>query len=103
MPDEFVALPKDGRNAEIRRRNGELVAVVYGDAQNDTVKAIAAVMNAVTEQRAEQKGMMLHAFLVRRPRDTQAWPLVYQDEKLAEANEFRVSPVVSVWVPLNPV
>lgn len=36
----------------------------------------------------------VYVFLMRRPKDTQEWPVVYESRERAEANEFRVSDVV---------
>lgn len=43
--------------------------------------------------------MKLYVFLIKRPRDSQAWPMVYQNEQLANDAPHRVSPVVPVEVP----
>ncbi len=40
--------------------------------------------------------MKAYAFLMRRPRDTQAWPVIYTDRERAEAAFGRVSPVIEV-------
>jgi hypothetical protein len=42
--------------------------------------------------------MRVFVFLTRRPRDKEAWPLVYLNRRLAEQSEHRVSPVVEVEV-----
>lgn len=43
---------------------------------------------------------LCYVFYWRRPIDPQPWPAVYESQALAEAAPFRVSPVVTVEVPL---
>lgn len=48
----------------------------------------------MSEQRTEY-----YAFLIKRARDSEAWPTIFSDRKRAEEYPDRVSPVVPVSFP----
>ncbi len=57
------------------------------------VKALRAAIQAVDEER---QGTPHYTFLVRRPVDSQAWPLIFTDAERAAKSPHRVSDITIV-------
>lgn len=68
----------------------------------ETKAAFRAAVREVMAINETNGARTVYVFLMRRPQDREAWPVVYQDRELAEKAFGRVSPVVAVQLKESP-